>query len=1231
MAQPLDVPPLIARRYRIERSLGRGGMGDVFQARDEDEGRPVALKRLHAAHGDEPARALLRFRREFHALASLRHPRIVTVYDFGVEDGVAYYTMELLDGQDFKDLGVVGAEEACRLLRDIAAALAMLHARGLVHRDLAPKNARRLSNGRAKLMDFGILANFGVAGEVAGTPAYVAPETLQDMPVDGRTDLYALGVLAYVLLTGKAPYAVKSFVEAALAWQRAPPAPPSAHAKDIPPALDELVMSLLAFDARARPATAAEVISRLSAIGGLEEDTALDVPRGYLASAAMVGREEELTAAREAVAKAVRGRGGAFFVRAESGTGKSRLLREIGLEAKLAGALVASVSCETASPAPFATLDDLAAALLRAASADVLEAAEPFAGPLARVIPSLRARLPPQQEGGRAEDPGEERLRVQRAVADWLVALSKRTPLVLLVDDVQRCDEASAAALAALAREASSARLLVLAAQRSGETVRAPSAVEALAKEGRLLLLSGLSEASMGELVRAVFGDVPNRARLASQLFAATGGSPMHAMELARQYVDDGSIAYRGGLWVLPADLRIEGAPPTLADAMDARAKGLSVAARRLGEVLALAGGALSLDLVADLADADDADAPRSESSGRAVDRTFAALDELTERGVLSGDGQSFRFQHDSVREALLRGIDGARHTLLHQAVGERLLAEPDADDRAAEIGFHLLAGGGERRGAELLASAGTRLFQAQALADCIAPLEAAQATLARLGEPRGRTMALRAMLLAAGWVSDRAVGSRYARTVVAEYREQAGVDLAERLRFLGRPLALVLGVALATVRWFFRSRASRGPSPMLASPTFAISIGYALGLANAENRKADLAELVAMIAPFNAFHGRIPHAIYLVSSAFPDILYGRLGLAARRLTAALPAFEHDRLAPATPAERAFAVAGVRGLRVLVDVNQLEPRVHEDCDAIDALGFRYYRLVVQATKVVDHRYRGEEAKAQALERAMEIPSIQLGSWSTDLQVLLFAHPAYGLCHDVLGLERCIAAFERLIPQGFRFETRLAITRADWERERGNAAEAVALLAPVVAAIEAEDVLMRQWAGSALAEALLAAGRHEDAHAMACRVRELGADPDASILLPQLRCRRIVALADAALGRAEEAKRALHQAITECEALDYAPMAGAMHEARARIALAEGDKEAYRRHATEVLRWLRPTENSALIGFAERLLEAGTSAEAAGQVADGGGPTMIDTALNAPSARSDDSGSGAGSR
>jgi eukaryotic-like serine/threonine-protein kinase len=139
--------------------IARGGMGEVFAALDQSTGTHIALKRLLTRDAERTTAAL--FMREYHALSELRHPCIIEVYDYGVDQQTPYYTMELLDGQDLRELSPVPFRDACRYLRDVASSLALLHARRLLHRDLSPRNVRRTSAGRCKLLDFGAMMPFG--------------------------------------------------------------------------------------------------------------------------------------------------------------------------------------------------------------------------------------------------------------------------------------------------------------------------------------------------------------------------------------------------------------------------------------------------------------------------------------------------------------------------------------------------------------------------------------------------------------------------------------------------------------------------------------------------------------------------------------------------------------------------------------------------------------------------------------------------------------------------------------------------------------------------------------------------------------------------------------------------------------------------------------------------------------------------------------------------------------
>jgi len=237
---------MISQRYAIEDVIGRGGMAVVYRALDTLSGRRVALKQLTCFDDPNDTHQHTRsfFEREFHILAELTHPRIVEVIDYGVDADQPYYTMELLDGGDLIERAPLGWQAACVVARDICSALSLLHSRHLVFRDLSPRNVRCTEDGKAKLIDFGALAPMGVGRVAVCTPAVAAPEVARGGFLDGRTDLYALGVTLYRTLVGRNPYLAKSFDQLEEAWRLRPPSP-SQLVPQIPKALDELVLDML--------------------------------------------------------------------------------------------------------------------------------------------------------------------------------------------------------------------------------------------------------------------------------------------------------------------------------------------------------------------------------------------------------------------------------------------------------------------------------------------------------------------------------------------------------------------------------------------------------------------------------------------------------------------------------------------------------------------------------------------------------------------------------------------------------------------------------------------------------------------------------------------------------------------------------------------------------------------------------------------------------------------------
>lgn len=225
--------PAARGRYDIGPVVGQGGAATIHRVYDRLTGRELAYKRLRLPDSSMRTRMTNLFRREFDIIARLEHPNIVRVYDFGIDAHVPYYTMELVSGADLARLARPSVPDACRILRDVASALALLHARRQIHRDVTPANVRLSHTNVAKLIDFGALMPFGVSTEVVGTPPFIAMECLTREPLDQGVDLYAFGALAYWILTRQLPVRASSLSELPAAWTL-PVVPPSALRPEIP-------------------------------------------------------------------------------------------------------------------------------------------------------------------------------------------------------------------------------------------------------------------------------------------------------------------------------------------------------------------------------------------------------------------------------------------------------------------------------------------------------------------------------------------------------------------------------------------------------------------------------------------------------------------------------------------------------------------------------------------------------------------------------------------------------------------------------------------------------------------------------------------------------------------------------------------------------------------------------------------------------------------------------------
>ena len=1182
-------------------------MGVVYRVRDEATGELLALKMLETLD----ARAKRLFEREYHTLASLKHPRVIAVCDFGIaSDGRRFYTMELLEGADLLELAPLPYPRACSLVHDIATCLALLHARRLLHRDVSPGNVRLDAQGRAKLLDFGALGDFGVPREVVGTPAYMPIESVHGLPLDQRSDLFSLGATLFFALTGRAAFEAQRIEDIALA-QRRPPPPPSAYVRELPRALDQLVLSLLNRDPQRRPSSAAEVMDRLAAIADLDTEPLQHVAESHLLSSAFVGRASELSKVSQLAQRAQRGEGAVAMIAGVSGMGRSRLASELAILARISGMISVRIDA-LAHPEPLGSLSVLGRALLELAPLEAASTLAPHAHILGQVFDALRA---PGAGAGKAplpKDSTERRLLIQRAFAAWILALAEARPLLLVVDDVHALDSEAAGLLALLAYSAPRAPLLLLVTQE--RDALAPAPIQLLTRVALRIDLEQLERSSIDALTGSVFGDVPHRTRLTEWLVAAGRCNPGHSLELLKLLVDRGVIRYVGGAWVLPAFLPEQELPSGVDAAWHARLQALGPDATRLARMFALQQAALPLQVCLQLTP------------------DLALLDRLVGHEILLRAGGTYRFAREALRESTLRDVPAAERAALHRALAHALMqARPellaslaqqapkapsygtfafrhpptngsDAPQEAKaalgtqelclllEVAGHLERAG-DARGCALQREVAIELtMRGVGLNDAVRQLEAAVAEQRALGRPSYELGALLVPLCLAGTYCDYRLSYRYGIETLDILLDLTGLRFATRLRpWLGGRAALALGLLAGFVRFSLTGRA-RVARSFRDAMLGVMGIGTALlGTFSVLVDKVEAQRVSERLDILRHFPEQHPvRCVHTLQQALFDVTRGEIARACDR---ALATFH--------------ALAGLSGLReearLQLQVGCLTPvtlayslrvdgKAHDIFDKLDRMPTSVSRQIAAGGRAVYHGHRGEHMKYLAHREEMDLLASQAGStWREDVGTPRQMWNTYLLAEDVLGLKRAASDLDALaeLPSIRKLRD---VTRACYLCERGQADEALALYRDLFEASLHDTGLQALRIAGAYARILRCAGEPARAKQVCSEALARAQAEDRVFKVATFTAELELMLSTAAVGQIEEALAGLDQLLAAQRAHDNPLLHGLAHKARALLAIQQHDRETFELQLSEMEAWFGRTENPALIAQCQRLME-----------------------------------------
>jgi tetratricopeptide (TPR) repeat protein len=745
---------LLAGRYRVLGILGQGGMGTVWRVKDQVKGCEVALKTIKST-GEVSAAQELAFREEYRAMTRLRHPNTIEVFDFGVLDSrTRYLTMAMVPGRELLDL-IAGRPmplETCySLLTQLLRALDFIHSRLYVHRDIKAANVRVRDDGTLVLMDFGLMAQLGTAsgGGMSGSPGYMPPEGIRGGVIDASSDLYSVGCLAFEMLTGRVPFT--GALRDVLRHHVDSPAPSlRSRRADAPEELERIVAKLLEKDPCQRYRRASDALQDLAAVAGLEYACAdAAQAQSYLVAGAMVGRDRELAALNAALDRALTVGGNALLVGAPGGTGKSRLVSEFLVQARLQDVMVLEGRCREGRQAPYGPLVEALQPLRAILALDDSQHAAALDLVFREQAPGTGdlVALPDDQQRRAAHD----------QLADWLALASVKQPLVLALDDLQWADAQTLDAVRVLAKRVCDGRILLVGSLRDDEPSAAPLLRSAEEGALQILRLAPFSPDQVTALLEATLRDYRIVGAVQAYLVDVTGGNAFFLTETLRLMMDEGALCQVAGTWHFPQDASALDVPTTVNAAVLRRFAGLTETARGLARAAAVVGphpcraGLLALTK-----------APEEQF--------FADLDLLVARQVLRREDDGYAFFHDRVREAIYAEIADEPRSELHFEHARWLETNGDLRDAGTvnALAFHYARGTCADKAFRFHTRAAELALASGALTCALEHWQAAAAS-AKEGNPK-----LREERLAATWWE---IGSR--GTIVAT---EAAIDALKQL-----------------------------------------------------------------------------------------------------------------------------------------------------------------------------------------------------------------------------------------------------------------------------------------------------------------------------------------------------------------------------------------------------------------------------------------------------------------